>query len=201
MKKINAIIAGMPLNEKYVETTSKCIRQFRPLVDKITFIQNGKTPYSYPQDVLDLVDIFILNKSNRLHGGAINQGVLISQSYEFLAILNDDITPRNLSREGMEEMCVPGAMVSPQLFNGEYPQMQSYNAHASFWITDKETFLKAGLWDLTLKHQADVKHFESALSLGIPMMKNDKYSVNHDHPGQTINSNLFDTPEFTSEEI
>lgn len=201
--KTNAIIAGMPLDQGMVEMTTRCIQGFRPLFDKITFIQNGKFENEYPKEMLDLVDTYIVNKNNRLHGGAINQGALIAQKDEFLAFINDDITPESITREGIQEMCIPGAMVSPQLLvrmgPGKVAQVQSYQAHASFWIMDKETFLKVGLWNLSLKHIADVDFFDRAVALGVPMFKNDKYTVNHDHPAATIHRVI--PPEFSADEI
>lgn len=200
-KVINAIITGMPLDEEYVKLASKCITEFRPLVDKITFIQNGDFGYEYPKEVLDLVDIYIKNKKNRLHGGAINQGVLIAQDYEYLAILNDDIYPRELTREGMEDMCVEGQMTSPTLIMQGAKQGQTYGAHASFWIVDKPTFMKVGLWNLSLGQTADMDYFNRAERLGIPMKEYSGYTVTHDHPGRTINSGKFETPKFTDKEI
>lgn len=184
MKKIiTAIIAHMPISNELLNMTRECVSAFRPLVDKIILIQNGTTGTVTNADssLIENVDHYIINKENRLHGGAINQGILLAKPGEYLAIINDDILPKDLTREAFEDLCVPGEIWSPKIGD----QDQSLGAHASFFVCDYETFNEVGWWDLSLGHVADVDWFGRAIELGI-IMNHTEVRVVHDHPTATI---------------
>jgi hypothetical protein len=180
---ITAIIAHMPITEDLLRTTQLCVEGFRPMVDKLILIQNGTVDTVGDADdyLLSQIDHYLVNRYNRLHGGAINQGVALARPGEYLAIINDDIYPGELTREGLESLCHPGEIWSPQIAE----QSHSYGAHASFFVVDYETFNRVGWWDISKGHIADVDWFDRAVALGIPM-KQISTKVIHDHPAATI---------------
>lgn len=181
---ITAIIAHMPINPDLLAMARECVIGFRPMVDKLILVQNGQVHSTMDADyeLLKSTDHYLINKYNRLHGGAINQGVALARPGEYLAFINDDITPGTLTREHFEQLCRPGRIVSPAI--GE--QSFGYGAHASFFVCDYETFMKVGWWDLSLGHTADVDWFDRAVALGIPMEKYPEAKVIHEHPAATI---------------
>lgn len=180
---ITAIIAHMPISVELLGMTRECVQAFRPMVDKMIVIQNGTKDTVKDTDEMILwnADHYLINKYNRLHAGAINQGAHLAKPGEFLAFINDDILPGQLTRETLESLCVPGQIWSPQIAE----QSHGYGAHASFFVCDYETFFKVGYWDLTLGHVADEDWFARAKALGIPMNKIN-VKVRHDHPTSTI---------------
>lgn len=184
MPKITAIIAYMPITRELVDLTIASVKAFSPLVDKMIVVQNGieETVENASEELLELSDIFLVNKSNRLHAGAINQGVMLANPGEYLAVINNDVFPGNLDREGFEKLCVPESILSPQVGD----QAHNYGAHASFFVCRRSTFNKVGWWDLGEGHEADEDWFTRAKYAGINMQRLDDYTVEHKHPASTL---------------
>lgn len=181
--KIIAGIACVPLNKEMRTMTASCITAFAPLVDWTILVQNGQYGVGTPE--LD-ADVKIINKINRLHAGAINQIALLSKPDDFIAFINDDITPRgSWDRADMESLCVPDAIVSPQIAEQDH----SYGAHASFFVLQRKLFDSIGFWKLS-GHKADVDFFDRAKAKGVQMLRNAALVVNHDHPAATISKIL-----------
>lgn len=197
-----AIIACVPMTTQHPQMTHNCVESFSKVVDKVILIQNGVTQYNLLPETLELVDIFVKNKVNRLHAGAINQGFKLLQDNEYGMVICDDVIAGSITKNDIQALAETGSILSPPIYSPRDSMILdvNYGAHSMVFVVGKQEFWLVGSWKLSEGHLADVDWFDRAKETNLRMDTLEVGEVIHTKPASTIGL-ITNPPKYNENEI
>lgn len=173
MKDLTGVVAIVPFDQECIDSTLACIHSFKDKLGKLIIIQNG-IKHPVPDKLIKQADVYLTNRHNIKHAGAVNQATgLVTTKY--IAFIDNGITDKNVN---FETLCSECSISSPVIMHNEAPQDAEFGAHASFFVTTKDIMQRVGEWIDT--QDADMDWFQRAKDLGISMRQlNDQFVIHH----------------------
>lgn len=174
MAHITGITYFVPVESDDYQDTIECVDSYRRYIDRFIVVQNGAGKVNV--ELLEMADVYLINKVNKLMGGAVNEGFKIASAFsdtEYLLFIDNGT--KVVDGLDIGALCTDG-IASPHIGGQEAPM----KAHACVFMVHRETFEGIGLWNNTYGNESDQDWFERAEKWNVNMYQTDDV-VSHEH--------------------